>query len=139
MSLLWWSRLHGATTHFPIGLVFCAAFFDLLGLSRCRCSARTDCQMLAYWLIILGSIGSFAAVISGLALNHWQVVGSGNLRQHHLFVWPAFALIVALATWRLVTGKSPTRGALLVYVLALVGACALLVGAGWSGGELLFR
>jgi hypothetical protein len=31
-----------------------------------------------------------------LALSKWKVGGTGLLLRHHLFVWPAFALVVGL-------------------------------------------
>jgi uncharacterized membrane protein len=106
MTALGWSRLHGAATHFPIALLFCAAFFDFLALVLHRSSSRVDYQAIGYWLVILSGLGSFVAVVSGLALTQWKLVGTGSLRQHHLFVWPAFALMVGLATWRSLVGKS---------------------------------
>jgi uncharacterized membrane protein len=59
------------------------------------------------------------------------------LLEHHLFVWPAFALIVGLTSWRIATGQSPSRRAFTIYLLLLATACALVGAAGLSGGELL--
>ena len=50
--------------------------------------------------IVLGALGSYAAVASGLVMTQWQVWGHGTLLRHHQFVWPAFALMTGLATWR---------------------------------------
>ena len=37
------------------------------------------------------------AVLSGLALSKGTLPGSGALRMHHFFIWPAFGLLIGLA------------------------------------------
>ena len=49
--------------------------------------------------------------------------GSGLLLRHHLFVWPAFALIVALGTWRSLVGQQTSRRAFGVYLAAMIVGC----------------
>jgi hypothetical protein len=46
--------------------------------------------------MVLAALGTVPAVLSGLIMTRGVVMGHGLLRLHHLFVWPAFALIVAL-------------------------------------------
>src|ERR1051325_2240648 len=105
MDSLFWSRVHGGATHFPIALIFAGALFDTLSLLRGRSASHADFRHLGYWLVILGALGSFGAVVSGLALSKWSFGGTGLVAQHHLFVWPAFALIVGLGTWRFLVGS----------------------------------
>ena len=93
--------------------------------------------MIGYWLVICAGVSSWGAMVSGLILSRGTIAGTGLLCVHHLFVWPAFALTVGLASWRLVVGKNPSRRALTVYLAALGFACALVAAAGYSGGELL--
>ena len=66
-----------------------------------------------------------------------EVSGHGALRLHHLFVWPAFALLVALAVWRVCTGHSATRRRTAYYLVAAGIMAGLMAGAGYWGGELL--
>ena len=135
MDSIFWLRVHGGITHFPIALIFGAAFFETIGL---LCSSRQhDFRIAGYWLLVLGGISSFGAVFSGLALSKWTISGKSLLLQHHLFVWPAFALIVGLTSWRVAVGQSPSRCAFAIYLLVLATACALLGAAGFSGGELV--
>jgi hypothetical protein len=54
-----------------------------------------------------------------------------------LLVWPAFALIVGLATWRLLVGYQPSRRAFKVYLGTIFISCAIIGAAGFFGGELL--
>src|SRR6478672_4336909 len=130
MNSLFWSRVHGGATHFPIALIFSAAFFDALGFFWPKSSRRREFAVLGYWLVILGALGSFGAVFSGLALSKWIIGGTGQLLHHHLFVWPAFALIVGLATWRLLVGYHPARPAFRIYIGTILISCAVIGAAG---------
>lgn len=133
MSALWWSRIHTAVTHFLIALVFCAAWFDLIGLVLYRRPARGNCLPIGYWLVLLGGITSFIAVASGLASTECRPFAMPGLRQHHLFVWPAFCLILVLATWRLMAGKIPRVRGLIAYEAVLLLSCLVVAGAWWTG------
>jgi uncharacterized membrane protein len=137
MNSLFWARVHGGATHFPIALILSAAFFDMLAFFLPRSPKRRDFSAIGYWLVILGALGSFGAVFSGLALSKWTIGGSGLSLWHHLFVWPAFALIVGAATWRFVVGRQPSRRGFAIYLCAMVMACTLISAAGFFGGELL--
>lgn len=137
MSSAFLIRLHGAATHFPIAFIFGATLFDSIGFFLRDSSKRHNFQLAGYWLLILGGVGSVAAVFSGLAVSKWNPRGTELLLQHHLFIWPAFALIIGLTTWRIVVVDNPSRRAFPVYLSILAITCALIAGAGWSGGELL--
>jgi uncharacterized membrane protein len=137
MGPAFWSRIHGGATHFPIALVFAAALFDALGFFLPKHQARAQFNTVSYWLAILAAVSSFGAVISGLILSNGNIGGSGLLLRHHLFVWPAFALIIALGTWRSLVGQQASRRALRIYLSAMFIACGLIGIAGFFGGELL--
>jgi uncharacterized membrane protein len=137
MNSVLWSRLHGGATHFPIALIFAAALFDGLGFFLHEHQKRRQFRAVGYWLAILGALSSFGAVFSGLLLSNWKIGGSGLLLRHHLFVWPAFALIVALGTWRSLVGQQTSRRAFGMYLAAMIAGCALISVAGFFGGELL--
>lgn len=134
MASIFWSRVHGGVTHFPVALIFSATFFETIGFLF---SSRQDFRVTGYWLLVFSGITSFGAVFSGLASSNWAVSGKGLLLEHHLFVWPAFALIVGLTSWRVAVGENPSRRAFAIYLLLLATACALVGAAGFSGGELL--
>lgn len=137
MNSLFWQRAHGGLTHFPIALIFAAVLFDALAFSCPRWGKRREFKAIGYWLVIFGALGSFGAVFSGLALSHWTVSGTGSVLRHHLFVWPAFALIVGLGTWRFLVGRDPSRRALALYLITMLVGCVLVGAAGFFGGELL--
>jgi len=135
-------KMHGGTTHFPIALVMASALFDLAGSlipdnqegSRCA-----GFRAAGFYTLILGALGSFGAVVSGLVLSHWQLWGRGNLAHHHMFVWPAFGLLTGLAVWRLVVGNHASNRAFKIYLGAALITGALMAAAGYWGGELLLN
>ena len=137
ISSIFWAPAHGAATHFPIAFLFGAALFDSIGFFLPDPSKQRGFQVTGYWLLILSGLSSFGAVFSGLAASRWGVAGTGSLQRHHLFAWPAFALIVGLTSWRVVVVSTPSRRAFAVYLSVLAVTCALVGAAGWSGGELL--
>src|SRR5580704_2174582 len=137
MNSLFWERAHGGLTHFPIALIFVATLFDLPSLVRDRSSKGRDFKAIGYWLVILAALGAVAAVFSGLGLSKWKVMGTGLMRLHHLFVWPAFALILALMAWRVAARNEFSRRVFTSYLITACCACALIGAAGFIGGEML--
>jgi uncharacterized membrane protein len=137
MNSLFWERAHGGFTHFPIALMFAATFFDVLAFFWRRPAKRRNFRAIGYWLVIFGALGSFGAVFSGLVLSKGTIAGTGAVLRHHLFVWPAFALIVGLATWRFLVGNNPSRRAFAVYLGTMIVASAVIGAAGFYGGEML--
>jgi mono/diheme cytochrome c family protein len=137
MNSLFWERAHGGLTHFPIALIFVATLFDALSFFRDRLPRSRNFSEIGYWLVILAGIGAVGAVTSGLALSKWKFVGTGLVRLHHLFVWPAFVLILALVLWRVAARNEFSRRAFASYLIAACCACALIGGAGFVGGEML--
>jgi uncharacterized membrane protein len=134
-----WSKLHGAATHFPIALMLVSAFCDSASLLPWDAERRRSLRSAATITIVLGALGSYAAVVSGLVMTKWQVWGHGTLLRHHQFVWPAFALMTGLASWRIATrGRITPRPTAIYLVLMLLGT-ALTIGAGYWGGEVLNR
>ena len=77
------------------------------------------------------------AVVSGLVMSRGQMLGSGFERFHHLFVWPAFMLCVVFVGWRWFRpGRIGGRG-LGIYLAGMSVSSALMMGAGYWGGEML--
>ena len=133
-----WVNAHGGSTHFPIALLFASLLFDVAGftLHRRKIMSR-DLHMAAFYAILLGALATFAAVLSGLIISNWQFAGAGTLARHHLFVWPAFGLIVGLAAWRLLVREKASRPAYGGYLLMSLVATVFMLAAGYWGGELL--
>jgi cytochrome c553 len=66
-----------------------------------------------------------------------QMLGRGQERMHHLFVWPAFGLAVALVVWRLSRRQTLAPRYLSIYLAGMSAVSALMMGAGYWGGEML--
>ncbi|EDY18270.1 hypothetical protein CfE428DRAFT_4054 [Chthoniobacter flavus Ellin428] len=135
-----WSNLHGASTHFPIALMLVSAFCDCASLLFSQAEQKQRALRSAGTItLVLGALGSYAAVFTGLVMTRWQVWGHATLLRHHQFVWPAFALMVGLATWRLVARRNPGDKLPRAYVVLMLLAAAFMSGAGYWGGEMLNR
>ncbi|HEY3900313.1 MAG TPA: DUF2231 domain-containing protein [Chthoniobacter sp.] len=132
-----WSKLHGATTHFPIALLLVSAFCDGASLLSAKAEWQRALRSTATLTILLGALGGCAAVATGLITTKWQLWGHGTLLHHHQFVWPAFALMMALAAWRVAARVPSTQAPPVTYLVLMFVAAALMSGAGYWGGELL--
>jgi uncharacterized membrane protein len=137
-----WVKMHGGMTHFPIALVIASMLFDLAGSlvpDNADKSRGAGFHAAGFYTLVLGALGAFGAVISGLMISHGQLWGRGNLARHHTFLWPAFGLVVGLAVWRLVVGNRASNGAFKIYLIASMLTGGLMATAGYWGGELLLN
>jgi uncharacterized membrane protein len=132
-----WAKAHGATTHFPLALALCSAAFDAAGFALARQPIGGDLRAAGYWTMIIGAMGTVPAVLSGLLMTKGTVLGHDALRMHHVYVWPAFALVVALGTWRLFQGRNATRQAFAGYLILAGIAAGLMSAAAYWGGEMM--
>lgn len=132
-----WAKMHGATVHFPIALVLCSGALDALGFFVPVAAVKRGLHAAGYWTIILGAAGTVPAVVSGLVMSKGVMLGHDTLRMHHLFAWPAFALIIGLATWRVLATDFTARRAPRGYLVAAGVAAVLVMAAGYYGGEMM--
>lgn len=132
----WWPRLHGASTHLPVALVPVAALFEALSVVARRPEWRHRLGSVSALLVPLAALGSIVSIVSGLGLSHGEWLGQGLLRTHHLFVWPSFALLIGLATWRPLAGPQPSAPAQSAYRILLGINASLILAAAYGGGEL---
>jgi uncharacterized membrane protein len=135
-----WPKLHGASTHFPVALAMASALFEGLGFFLPDSSRhKRSLHAAGYYSVILGALGTFPAVLSGLFMSQGQTLGHGALLFHHLFVWPAFALLVGLGVWRARVGVDFSRQGFRLYLIGLYLTAGLMAGAGYWGGELILN
>jgi uncharacterized membrane protein len=137
MNTAIWAKAHGATTHFPIALVFASAAFDAAGFVLAKRAGARDLHAAGFWTMLVGAIGSIGAVASGILMTRGAILGHDALRLHHLFVWPAFGLLISAATWRVFARGKLTRTTLGVYLAVVVVLAGLMAAAGYYGGELM--
>jgi hypothetical protein len=132
-----WAKVHGATTHFPLALALCSGVFDGVGIALGDKPVARTLHAAGFWSLMVAAAGSIPAVFSGLALTKGDVLGHGALGWHHVFVWPAFALLVGSAAWRAAAGPAIGRGQLARYLFFVALVAASISIAGYWGGELL--
>lgn len=137
MNTSLFAKMHGGMTHFPIALVIASLTFDLAAVVVRDADRQRDLRAAGFYASLLGALGCFGAVLSGLLLTNWDTIGSGNLARHHLFLWPAFALIVGLAVWRLAVRDRASRLAHGAYLVLMMVTSGLVAAAGYWGGEML--
>ena len=135
-----WPKLHGASIHFPVALTMAAALFDGLGFFWPESSPRkAQLHAAGYFTIILGALGTFPAVLSGLFMTNGVLLGHDALLFHHLFVWPAFAILVGLGVWRALVGEKASVRSFTFYLVIQFMTAGLMAGAGFWGGELMLN
>ncbi len=132
-----WAKMHGATVHFPIALILCSGALDASGCFFPGLAKRRGLHAAGYWTTMLGALGTVPAVASGLVMSKGVMLGHDALRLHHLFVWPAFGLIVGLAIWRAFAGDFTTKKAPSGYLATVGLAATLILSAGYWGGEMM--
>jgi len=91
----------------------------------------------SFYGLAVAALASLGAVVSGIALTKGDMCCRGDFGWHHRFVWPAFALLVALAVWRLVVRDAMSRIGLCLYLILMLLASGLVAAAGYFGGEIL--
>jgi mono/diheme cytochrome c family protein len=139
MDGLFWQRLHGGSTHLPIMLLPLSVIFDVVALRLRDDAARRAFHSAGVALAFAGVLGGCAAVIAGLAMTHGNMLGSGEEKLHHLFVWPGFIISIVLVAGRLFLRRQLSPGSLRAYLVGMFIASALMLGAGYWGGEMLLH
>src|SRR5881296_2511455 len=139
MDALLWQRLHGGSTHLPLVLLPLSVMFEVVALRLRDDGARRALRSAGVALAFTGVLGGCAGVIAGLAMTHGNLLGSGEEKMHHLFVWPAFALSVVLVAARLFARPQNSPGWQRIYLAGMSLASALMLGAGYWGGEMLLH
>jgi uncharacterized membrane protein len=129
--------MHGAAVHFPIALVLCSLALETLACLPAGPARRRGLRSAGYWTLLLGAAATVPAVVSGLVMTKGVMLGHDALRLHHLFAWPAFALIIGVAAWRSLTPDLATPRARACYIAVMGLSAALVSAAGYWGGELL--
>ncbi|MFA6959623.1 MAG: DUF2231 domain-containing protein [Opitutaceae bacterium] len=136
MDSLTWAQAHGALVHFPVALSFFALFCETGALIRWHRPVGESLRVAGGFALLVGAAGSCGAVVSGLVLTRGELFGHGELRLHHVFGWPAFALLIALAVWRISLRQRPSRTGQLAYLLPLLLLGVLMAATAHWGGRL---
>jgi mono/diheme cytochrome c family protein len=137
IDALFWQRMHGGSTHFPIVLLLASVVFDLIAWRSRDEGVRRGLQIAGLGSAVVAVLGGIGAIISGLFMTRGEVVGHGYEKLHHLFVWPAFGLCTVLVAWRVTQHKRKSHRGPLMYLGGMSVAFALMMGAAFWGGEMM--
>jgi uncharacterized membrane protein len=139
MDQTFWARMHGGATHFPIALMMVSVAFDHAGFWWRNEARGREFRAFGFYSLLIAAAASPFAVLSGIALSKGKLMGSGSMLLHHLFIWPAFSLLVGLAVWRLVVRERASRRASRWYLVLVTVTAAAMMGAGYWGGEMIIH
>ena len=129
-------RMHAVLNDFPVILVV-AVLFEIAALLTRRESLRSA----AFWMLVVGIVGTAAAVGSGLlaeeTIEHGDAIHE-VMEEHERLGLITLGVFFVVAAWHIVRRLQMSRGERWAAALVgLVGA-GLLVSTGAHGGELVF-
>lgn len=132
-----WGRLHAALNDLPAALLLVSVLFDLAGAIR----KREDFRTVGFWTLIVGVLGTGAAVIAGLKAE--ASVEHSDEAHAVMEVHQTMGLIVLgvfgiLALWRLARRRNQSRPEQTVAALVGLAGLAVLVRTARLGGTLMF-
>lgn len=137
MNQVFWARMHGGATHFPIALIMVSVLFDMAGFLWPNEVRGREFRSVGFYSLLIAAAASPAAVLSGIALSKGVLLGTGMLALHHYFIWPAFGLLIGLAVWRLVVRERASRRAGGFYLVLASLTLGAMMTAGYWGGEMI--
>jgi hypothetical protein len=94
---------------FPSPWLMVSVVFDVAGFCWRNELGRPEFRAFGFYSLLIAAAAAPFAVLSGIALSKGRLKGSGTLLYNHLFIWPAFGLLVGLAVWRLMSGHDCGR------------------------------
>lgn len=138
-----WQHLHGATTHFPIALVFVAAAFDTGALLFKKSNWRT----VGYWTLIAAVIMLLPAMASGLYGIYLDANGKATYAAegynhartvlwHRNMSFFATGFLAIPATWRTAKRDELPNAARIVCLLLLLIGAGFIAVVGYHGGYI---
>ena len=131
------TNFHPFVVHFPLALLAAALVFEALAIIF----DSGELSRAGWWNQLLGSLGVFAAVLSGLSAEK-SVTLQGSAKEifgfHEQIAFLVAALFAGLLLWRIGTKTRVPEKPRWIY-LALFGAgVALMLYGAWLGGELVY-
>lgn len=134
------AKLFGHAIHpilivFPLGLLATAVVFDVVHLI----TDNPTMAVVAYWMIVAGVIGGFAAALFGWI--DWFAIPQGTRAKSVGLlhgVGNVVVLLLFIGSWWLRRRDASTAPETIALILSFAGVGLALV-TGWMGGELVER
>src|SRR5687768_946270 len=130
-------ELHPAIVHFPISLLTIAALFAVISLF----TKKEFFKAFAFWNLLLGVIGTIAAVLTGLMEEQTLVHNDAIheiLEKHKMNGFAILVLSFTLLTWFLVRKNKFRKNEYILWVFFLVISTAMIFYQGYLGGRMVF-
>jgi uncharacterized membrane protein len=131
--------LHPFIVHFPIALLTLALGFELAA----RLSGKPSLSEPGWWFQLLGTLGVILAALSGVVAEadagKALLVAPEVFERHEQLAFFSAVLFAVLLFFRFSSHRSLPMGWPRLYLVALTVGVALLLTAGWFGGELVFK
>jgi uncharacterized membrane protein len=131
-------RLHPVMVHFAIALFMIAVLLDVTAVV----TSRRDFHRAAWLNLVVAAVAAVAAVASGMTAETGLKpthAAHQTLDLHKLLAFASLGGILLLFAWRYVLrGQFPQRGVVLYLAVSLASAGAI-GGAGYYGGEMVYR
>ena len=130
-------NLHPLVVHFPIALLTCAYFFDVLAIGR----DRPKYSNVGWWMQVAGSIGLLFTLATGLQAKSSVSVplkAVDTLQVHEQLAFVVAVLFLVLLLQRIgARSMIPERSRGLYWAAYSLGVILLWVTA-WYGGGLVY-
>ncbi len=133
------NHFHPMVVHFPIALLIFGFLFDIIGVffRKEKCLSKTG-----FYLMIVGTLGSVAAFLTGEFLTKEMTGIAGELKENHeIFAKITMYGMVVVSTfriWIVALKKTETCWKWLVLFLYFLGTIS--VGyTGFLGGKLVYN
>jgi uncharacterized membrane protein len=131
--------LHPFIVHFPIALLTLALGFQVAA----RLSGKTSLSEPGWWFQLLGTLGVIAAALSGVVAEadagKSLLLAPDVFERHEQLAFLSAVVFAVLLFFRFSSHRSLPSGWPRLYLVALALGVALLLAAGWFGGELVFK
>lgn len=132
------AELHAALNDLPAALLVAAVGFDLLATLLKRDTLRTA----AFWMLVAGTAGALAAVLSGLRAEATIEHGSAShmlMERHETLAITTTVVFALLAGWRIFRRNALGPKERPVFLGAATFGALLLFYVAHLGGNLVFR
>ncbi|MFN0158854.1 MAG: DUF2231 domain-containing protein [Bacteroidota bacterium] len=130
-------NIHPFLVHFPIALLTVSVLTDIVALA----ARRPSWHSFAWWLQIIGTVGMFAAVATGLQAEATVFIPEAAhalFELHEQLAFAGSAAFTVVFLWRIAKRGSLPENKLAGFIALEILAMSLLLSAAWFGGELVF-
>ncbi len=125
-----WEHVHGASSHFPIAMMFVSFAFDLGAIVFRNRNWRT----VGFWTLIVAAIIAVPTILSGLTgLYGWfgfEKWDSKTMLLHRNLALFSGGAVILLALWRGLRRDKLGKGEFIAYMIIVTAATA---GIGYTG------